>query len=330
MISIKNLSKYYGDFLALDELSVDISRGEILGLLGPNGAGKTTTMRILTGYLKPSSGTIEVEELDVEDDALEVKRKIGYLPEFAPVYPDMLTYDYLTYVASIRGLPRTKRFERIKELSDLCGLGDVMHKSVKELSRGYKQRVGLAHAMMDDPEILVLDEPTAGLDPNQIVQIRSIIRKMGEEKTVIFSTHILSEAEATCDRILIINNGKIVADGTAETLGATGIQSQLVRITMTGVDASDAISALSSVEGVKNISSSESAGGISFVIACDGDQRESIYREIKQHDWILLELTRERQSLEETFRELTVDADDTQNTDNLEPQTVSASKEIAE
>lgn len=309
MITIKNLTKYYDGFCALDDLSVEINRGEIIGLLGPNGAGKTTTMRILTGYLKPTSGSIEVEDLDVVEESLEVKQRIGYLPESAPIYPDMLTYDYLAYVAGIRGIPPGSRHERIVELSAVCGLDEVMHKSVKELSRGYKQRVGLAHAMMNDPEILVLDEPTAGLDPNQIVQIRSIIREMGKEKTVIFSTHILSEAEATCDRIVIINRGQIVADGTPETLGARGLQSQLVRITLAGAAESEVVAVLEAVEGVTQVTRTSEREAGSFVIACDGDRRESIYRTIRAQEWILLELTRERQSLEHTFRELTVETE---------------------
>ena len=305
MISIRNLTKYYGDFRALNDLSIDIQRGEILGLLGPNGAGKTTTMRILTGYLKPTSGTIEVENLDVVEDTLEVKRKIGYLPEFAPIYPDMIAFDYLVYIAELRDIIKSNRISRIEELAALCGLSEIMHKPIKELSRGYKQRVGLAHAMMADPEILVLDEPTAGLDPNQIVQIRSIIRKMGEKKTVILSTHILSEAEATCDRIVIINRGRIVADGTAETLGAAGLQSQIVRITLADGSPGDVRDALSRIDGVQSVTSADASDGVSYVIACDGDLREAIYRAIKRRDWILLELTRERQSLEDTFRELT-------------------------
>ena len=190
MISIQNLTKYYDSNPAVDDLSIKINAGEILGLLGPNGAGKTTTMRILTCFLKPSSGTVKVKDLDIREDPLEIKRLIGYLPESAPLYPDMLTYDYLRYVAAVHGISGAATNTRIDELVALCGLEGIMHKAAKELSRGYKQRVGLAHAMMNDPEILVLDEPTAGLDPNQIVQIRSIIKKMGEKKTVIFSTHM--------------------------------------------------------------------------------------------------------------------------------------------
>ena len=315
MISIKNLTKYYGDVCAVDDLTFEIDKGQIIGLLGPNGAGKTTTMRILTGYLKPTSGTISVEDFDVGEDPVDVKRRIGYLPESAPIYPDMLTYDYLDFVASIHGLTVPQRRARIVELAALCGIAEVMHKPVKELSRGYKQRVGLAHAMMSDPEILVLDEPTAGLDPNQIVQIRSIIRKMGEKKTVVFSTHILSEAEATCDRIVIINRGRIVADGTPKTLGAAGLQSQLVRLVITGATFEELSAGLGALDGVSSVMLSddkaepEAESAVAVTVACDGDRRESMYREIKKRDWIILELTKERQSLEATFRELTLDSD---------------------
>ncbi len=317
MINIKNLTKYYGDVRAVDDVTVEIRRGEILGLLGPNGAGKTTIMRILTGYLKPTDGTIMVKDFDVLEDGIEIKKNIGYLPESAPIYPDMLTYEYLQYVASIRRIPGGNQLDRIEELSDLCGLDDVMHKPVKELSRGYKQRVGLAHAMMSDPEILVLDEPTAGLDPNQIVQIRSIIREMGREKTVIFSTHILSEAEATCDRIVIINKGSIVADGTPSTLGKTALQSQLIRMTFAGAGFGEIADVISAVEGVNSVedetSKAESQNSVSVVAACDGDRRADIYRAVKQRNWILLELSRERQSLEDTFRQLTLQTEDVQS-----------------
>ena len=310
MIRIQNLTKYYDANRAVDDLSIEINAGEILGLLGPNGAGKTTTMRILTCFLKPTSGTVKVKELDIREDPLEIKQLIGYLPESAPIYPDMLTYDFLRYVAAVHGIPSQDRNTRIEELVDLCGLEGIMHKAVKELSRGYKQRVGLAHAMMNDPEILVLDEPTAGLDPNQIVQIRSIIRKMGEKKTVIFSTHILSEAEATCDRIAIINNGKLVADGTPESLGATGISSYAIRLVLRNAEGSEANKTLSSVPGVTKIivppDASTDKDELELQVFCDGDLREELYNRIKSTDWVLMEFATERQSLEETFRELTL------------------------
>ncbi len=214
MIKIENLTKYYGEFCAVDHISFEIKKGEILGFLGPNGAGKTTTYRILTGYLQATSGNIHVKEYNIGEHQLEIKKLIGYLPESAPIYHDMLVYDYLNYVADIRGVASDQKLPHIKNLADLCSLNDVMHKTISELSKGYRQRVGVAHSLMGDPEILVLDEPTSGLDPNQIVETREIIKRIGKEKTIIFSTHILSEALATCDRIVIINNGKLVADYT--------------------------------------------------------------------------------------------------------------------
>ena len=218
MIKVENLTKYYGDFCALDGINFEVKKGEILGLLGPNGAGKTTTYRILTGYLAPSAGNIFVKDFNILDHMIEIKKMIGYLPESAPIYHDMLVYDYLNFVADIRGVSGEQKIARIEELAKLCSLNDVMHKTVNELSKGYRQRVGIAHALMGDPEILILDEPTIGLDPNQIVETREIIKKIGKKKTIVFSTHILSEAEATCDRLVIINQGKVVADDPLEKL----------------------------------------------------------------------------------------------------------------
>jgi ABC-2 type transport system ATP-binding protein len=212
MIRFQNLTKYYSDVCAVNNVSFKIDSGEIVGFLGPNGAGKSTTYRILTGYLQATSGTIKVKDFDIHEDQLEIKKLIGYLPESAPIYHDMLVYDYLNYVADIRGVNAAKKIAYIKELAELCSLNEVMHKNVSQLSKGYRQRVGIAHALMGDPEILVLDEPTVGLDPNQIVETRDIIKRIGRQKTIILSTHILSEALATCDRFIIINHGKLVAD----------------------------------------------------------------------------------------------------------------------
>lgn len=216
MIKFENLTKYYGDFRALNGISFEVKQGEVLGLLGPNGAGKTTAYRILTGYLKASAGTVKVKDLNIQEDMLEIKKMIGYLPESAPIYKDMLVYDYLNYIADIRCVPEDKKLDHIKELSELCSLGEVMHKTVDELSKGFRQRVGIAHALMGNPEILVLDEPTVGLDPNQISETREIIKRIGKSKTIIFSTHILSEAELTCNRLVIINQGEIVANDTVK------------------------------------------------------------------------------------------------------------------
>ncbi len=218
MIKIEKLTKYYGELKAVDSVSFEIQKGEILGLLGPNGAGKTTIYRILTGYLSPTSGSIKVKDFNIYDNLIEIKKLIGYLPEAAPIYQDMLVFDYLNYIADIRRVEKDKKLAHLRELADLCSLNEVMHFSIDELSKGYRQRVGIAHALMGDPEILVLDEPTSGLDPNQIVETRDIIRRIGKEKTIVFSTHILSEAEATCDRVVIIDQGKIVADDTVDDL----------------------------------------------------------------------------------------------------------------
>ena len=307
MISLQNLRKYYGDTCALDGVDLEVKREEVLGLLGPNGAGKTTALRILTCYLLPTAGTIKVGDLDVRRDPLAIKSMIGYLPESAPLYPDMLVLDYLDYVASIRRLRGDGKRHRIAALADMCGLREVMHRSISELSKGYKQRVGLAHAMMSDPEILVLDEPTSGLDPNQIADIRSIIRGIGREKTVIFSTHILSEAEATCDRIVIINKGRVVADGPADSLGRT--VHHIIRLSLIGPAYAELKKHLMAIEGVENVrrvgTRSQSGKPLTVQLFSQEDNRAEIYRSIKQKDWLLLEFMKERESLESIFRELT-------------------------
>ena len=232
MVRVEGLIKRYGPVQALRGVSFRVDRGEVVGLLGPNGAGKTTTMRILTGYLPATAGRALVDEVDVAADPLSVKRMVGYLPEFAPLYAEMLVHDYLHYAGSVRGMRKADRQLRIGELVPLCGLTEVIHRPFRELSRGYKQRVGLAHAMIGDPDLLVLDEPTAGLDPNQIAEIRSIIRAAGERKAIIFSTHILSEAESTCDRIVIIDRGTVVADGTAaELTGGRSLEERFRELT---------------------------------------------------------------------------------------------------
>ena len=307
MIEISGLTRYYGDLCALDHISLTIEKGKILGLLGPNGAGKTTAMRILTGYLAPTEGTVTVKGLSIDRDMVDIKKLIGYLPESAPVYQDMLVFDYLVYVADIRGIPADERLTRIREVSVICGLDEVMHRSIHELSKGYRQRVGLAHAMIADPEILILDEPTSGLDPNQIAEIRDIIRKIGRERTVILSTHILSEVEATCDRVVIINNGRIVADGSTEELkrGASGESS--INLTLTGAAEKDATALLAGIPGVTGVETGRSNGELRLRLACSAgaDIRERVYRAIKEKDWILLELSREAKSLEKIFSELT-------------------------
>ncbi len=309
MIHVESLTNYFNDFCPLDQINLDIPKGEILGLLGPNGAGKTTTLRMLTGFFLPTSGDIQVKDLSIRENPLEIKRLIGYLPESAPLYHDMLVYDYLDYVANIRGFEKNKKLSRIRHLSDLCGLGNTMHKTIGELSKGLKQRVGLAHALMKDPEILILDEPTSGLDPNQIVEIRKIIRQIGKEKTIILSTHILSEAEATCDRIVIINKGKIVADGSTETIKHTSKGENILNLSLANTNYQNVSDTLNSVSGISNIKQVESNGNgnvdVQISYNSDSDLREKIYTEIKKTDWVLMNFHQESVTLENIFRELT-------------------------
>jgi len=307
MIEISGLTRYYGDLCALDHISLTIERGKILGLLGPNGAGKTTAMRILTGYLAPTEGSVTVKGYSIDSEMLEIKKLIGYLPESAPVYQDMLVYDYLQYVADIHEMPKETREGRIREIAAICGLEAVMHRSIHELSKGYKQRVGLAHAMMSDPEILILDEPTTGLDPNQIVEIRDIIKKIGREKTVILSTHILSEVEATCDRVVIINQGRIVADGSTQELKRTTAEDYSINLLLKGAPEKDAKDLFEGLTGVASVDASGEDGLTRLRISCrtDEDLREKVYSRVRKKDWALLELSRESRSLESIFSELT-------------------------
>ncbi len=310
MIEVQKLTKYYKDFCAVDGISMTIRKGEILGLLGPNGAGKTTTLRMLTGYFRPSSGSIKIKDMDMPEDALKIKSLIGYLPESAPLYHNMLVYDYLDYVAKLKGInDKEKRYDRFLQLSDLCGLSSIMAKPIANLSKGLKQRVGIAHAMMTDPEILILDEPTSGLDPNQIAEIRDIIKTIGKEKTIIFSSHILSEAEATCDRIAIINNGRVVADDTTGNLKQNVSQGAITKLSLSGATKEQATALLKNIDPDLNILDVDPAeeGLLSFEISSKKnlDLRSDIYLKIKETDWIILQLTKESQALEKIFRELT-------------------------
>jgi len=307
MIEFKDVTKYYGDLCALDHINLTIEKGQILGLLGPNGAGKTTSMRILTGYLNPTFGNITAKGLSIDRDLLKIKKMIGYLPESAPLYENMIVFDYLDYVAGMRNIPAEDRLGHIEKLAGTCGLREVMHRPVHELSKGYKQRVGLAHAMMGDPEILVLDEPTTGLDPNQIVEIRDIIKKIGSEKTVILSTHILSEVEASCDRVVIIHKGKIVADGSTDELRKSTESEYTVNLVLKGSPADAVRSELADISDAGNIDVSGGNGLTSVSVTCntERDIREDIYGRIKKQDWILLEMTRDVKSLERIFGELT-------------------------
>ena len=323
MIEVKKLTKYYNNFRAVDNISMTISKGEILGLLGPNGAGKTTTLRMLTGYFRPDAGSIKINDLIMPQDTIKIKSLIGYLPESAPLYHNMIVYDYLDYVAKIKGIKeKEKRYDRFLQLSDLCGLSSIMSMPIGNLSKGLKQRVGLAHALMTDPEILILDEPTSGLDPNQIAEIRNIIKTIGKKKTIIFSTHILSEAEATCDRIIIINKGRKVADDTTSNLKLGAAQSSVIKLSLQKLSLQgvkpDEVKEVKKVKNLlKEIDSaleikeieSDSKELISLEISgskAKEDIRSDIYLKIKKTDWVIVELHKEsKAALEQIFKELT-------------------------
>ena len=308
MITITNLTKNYGTLNAVDDITFEVEAGEILGFLGPNAAGKTTTMKIITCYMPPTSGTVEVGDLNVFDHSLEIRRMIGYMPEDNPLYPDMNTLDYLQFVSELRGIPTSDRSKRLKHIIEICGVGDVLHQDIGELSKGFRQRVGLARAMVHDPEILVLDEPTVGLDPNQIVEIRNLIKELGKEKTVILSTHILPEVQATCDRVIIIHEGKLVADGTPEELQSSFQGQEIVHILLKAPE-DDAAATMNSLENVSKVEEKEvEAGGLRrFAVESQSgvDVRESLFHLAVEKKWTILEMHREQASLENIFRELT-------------------------
>ncbi|HMB01513.1 MAG TPA: ATP-binding cassette domain-containing protein [Spirochaetota bacterium] len=308
MIEVDNLSKKYGDFLALENINFSVNKGEILGLLGPNGAGKTTTIRILCSYLAPTSGTIRIKDLDVQRNDIATREKIGYLPESAPLYKDMIVYDYLAFIASLRRINDQAIPGRIKELSATCGIGEVVHKSINELSKGYRQRVGLAQALMSDPEILVLDEPTSGLDPNQIIEIRELIKKISKEKTIILCSHILSEIEATCDRVVIINEGRIAADGTLDELKNKHGSASYITARFKDAAADSVSSELKTITGIDEVKvNSENDNSITARIKVSGseDISSAVFNLAKSREWTLVNLNQESSSLESIFLELT-------------------------
>lgn len=311
MIEITNLTKFYDTTCALDNISFKVKKGEILGLLGPNGAGKTTTIRILTCYLPPTKGTIKVKDFDIRQEPIEVKKLIGYFPETAPLYMDMLVYEYLDYIAEMRSLNKDQKAEQITELAALCGITDVMHKSIGQLSKGYKQRVGLAHAMIGDPEILVLDEPTSGLDPNQIIEIRNLIKKIGKKKTIILSSHILPEVEATCDRVVIINQGKIVANDKTENLKKKAHKEYTINLNLLNAEFNKVEALLSGMEHLKSIKPGDKQDdSLAIEITADEDIRTSIFNKIKQTDWAVQGMNLKTKSLENIFLELTKEKED--------------------
>jgi ABC-2 type transport system ATP-binding protein len=308
-ILVENLTKRYGTQKAVDDISFRVTKGEIVGFLGPNGAGKTTTMKVITCFLMPTSGDVKVNNLSVLSNREEIKKKIGYLPENNPLYYDMPVMEYLAFTGELQGIAKNKLHDKIANMIYTCGLNDEKHKKIGELSKGYRQRVGLAQALIHDPEILILDEPTSGLDPNQITEIRKLIRLIGKEKTVILSTHILPEVEATCDRILIINNGKIVADGTPDTLRKKSQGNEVLQVQIADANSNnEIISLLQEVETIQMVDP-VSDSVYTFVVQSKAgvSSRREIFNLCVQKKWVLTEMTPVETKLEDIFRELTTD-----------------------
>ena len=307
MIEVKNLYKNYGNVKAVQDIDFSIKDGEIVGFLGSNGAGKSTTLKILSGYLSPSSGQILINNLDIMKDSHEIKKIIGYLPESNPLYNDMIVYDLLEFTAKIRKIPHNEFKYALDKVVTQCGLNGILHKNVGACSKGYKQRVGLACAMIHNPKILILDEPVTGLDPNQIVEIRELIKNLGKEKLVIMSSHILQEIEATVDRIIIIDQGKIIADGSTKKIinsNKGNIQLQLEIIGAKKEELKNLESEISNIK-VSKILKSKSGYIINLEYAQKNDPREQLFKLIVKSKWILLEMTPKSENLEDIFRKLT-------------------------
>ena len=305
-IVVKNLTKVYGHQKAVDNISFQLKTGEILGFLGPNGAGKTTTMKIMTCFMAPTSGDITIGGYSVRENPEKVKAMIGYLPESNPLYPEMAVIDYLRYVAEMQNIPQDKIRDRIATMISVCGLEAEKHKLIGELSKGYRQRVGLAQAMIHEPQILILDEPTTGLDPNQIIEIRELIKSVGREKTVILSSHILAEVEATCDRILIINKGVIVADGDYQELSNKAKGNEIISLGIEGTVADNIYTALKDLEVVEMVDLKSVENNLFEVhVKPDMSATKEIFDMCVRNNWYISRLTPMETSLEDIFRDLT-------------------------
>ncbi len=309
MIEVQHLTKRYGPFTAVDDVSFRVEQGEILGFLGPNGAGKTTTMRVLTGYMPPSGGKALVAGYDVFNEPIEAKRRTGYLPETPPLYPDMTVREYLLFVARIKGVPRTERKSRVATVMERTRVADMAERHCGKLSKGYRQRVGLAQAILHNPEVLILDEPTAGLDPKQIIETRQLIKQLAGDHTIILSTHILPEVSQTCQRVVIINKGRVVAVDSPENLTARlrGSETMFVQVDAPGADVAGALTTIPGVTRVAASSLSGSATGYEVDSDSGRDIRRELASTIVTRGWGLLELRPMRMSLEEIFLHLTTE-----------------------
>jgi len=315
MIEVENVTKRFGPLLAVDHISFSVPRGEVVGFLGPNGAGKSTTMRILAGFFPPTSGRASVGGNDVVTHSLQVKRLVGYFPERVSVYPDFPVHSFLDFVAEAKDVPRSERKREIARVIDSCGLEKVSGRIIGHLSKGYRQRVGIAQALIHKPQVLILDEPTIGLDPEQVVEIRKLIRDLGSERTVILSTHILSEVSTVCDRVIIINGGRILASQSLAELRAQSQRTRRVRVEVEGPVAAvlDTLEKLPGVEQVQSPESREDAamnGNAAFIVAYTGDDlRKVVSRTILEHGWGLLEVRSVEPTLEDMYLQLVRDAE---------------------
>jgi ABC-2 type transport system ATP-binding protein len=307
MIELSQLTKRYGATLALDHVSLSIQPGEVVGLLGPNGAGKTTMLKMLTGYLPPTEGTAKVAQFDILDHSLDVRRRIGYLPETNPLYEELAVVESLEWTARLRGMDSQAIRPAIRHVIDVCGLAAVVGKDIAQLSKGFRQRVGLAQAILHDPEILILDEPTSGLDPNQQQEVRQLIQTLKLKKTVLLSTHILSEAQSSCDRVLIIHKGKIVADGSPQALGQQAAHGTrlVVELKAPGEAAERELAGLPGVDRAVIQRAEDNRVTLVLESSGDGDVREAVFHLAVKQNWPILQMTQETISLEEVFRQLT-------------------------
>jgi ABC-2 type transport system ATP-binding protein len=310
VIEVQHLTKRYGPTTAVDDVSFRVEKGEILGFLGPNGAGKTTTMRVLTGYMPPTEGRAIVAGYDIFEQPIEAKRRIGYLPETPPLYPEMTVRDYLLFVSRIKGVPRAERKGRVGDVMERTRIADVAERHCGKLSKGYRQRVGLAQALLHNPEVLILDEPTAGLDPKQIIETRELVKQLGGDHTVILSTHILPEVSQTCHRVVIINKGRVVAVDTPENLTSRLRGSETMYVQVDAPGAGDVRTVLAAVPGVTEVSVAETRGtGASYEVSSESgrDVRRALASAVVSRGWGLLELRPLRMSLEEIFLHLTTE-----------------------
>ncbi len=311
MIEVKNLTKYYGDHLAVDNISFTVEDGEILGFLGPNGAGKSTTMNMLTGYISSSSGQALINGVDILEDPIKAKANIGYLPELPPLYQDMTVMGYLNFVYDLKKC-KLPRKSHLTEICNLCKISDVSHRIIRRLSKGYRQRVGIAQALIGNPPIIILDEPTVGLDPKQIIDIRNLIKKLGKRHTLILSSHILSEIQAVCDRVIIINKGKMAADDTMENLTKSIVSTNRLIVRLDGVR-DEVLGAIRLIHGVKSVRADmERDGGLydyEIVMEDGADIRVMLNEMCKEHGWSIYKMAADEMTLEDIFMKITMGED---------------------